>query len=241
MHYRFGHLLFLLAGCLFMASQAGQAQPGKSLHSLDLPYGKDRSAVVSIVQNSLEKQMYQQIRATNDPVKRASLGQKREAMSNTLANSYQPTIKDRSHFRLSPITGLIAIGPNSGVLQEKSTGSERYLLFFDGRLYGAAVTLSGTGTLPEIAASLSGSLGKPSAYLRKNNDSDSVVLGVEWKKGGSTFLLKDFSADYGVRLLARLHTELWDEAKKATDKALKGRSPGDQKPAEDLLEEFLEK
>jgi len=227
--------------CITAVFQVVQASPNQSLKALELPYGKERSAVLSVVQNTLEKRMYDQIRATNDPVKRASLGQKREAMSNTLANSYRPTTKDRAHYRLSPITGLIAVGPDSGVLQEKSTGSERYLLFFDGRLYGAVVTLPGTASLPEISATLSGRLGKPSSYLRKNQKSDGEVQGIEWHKEGSTYLLKDFSTEYGVRILARLHTKLWAEARLSTDKALPQRSPGDQKPAEDLLEEFLEK
>jgi len=241
MHNRFRHLPLLIGIFLVVWSPLGHAGPSQFLAALDLPFGKERTVVVAVVQNSLEKRLYQQIRATNDPVTRASLGQKREAMSNTLANSYHPTIKDRAHYRLSPVTGLIAVGPDSGVLQERSTGSDRYLLFFDGRLYGAVLALPVSGTLPEIAATLSGNLGKPSAYLRKNKGSDEQVLGVEWIKGESTYLLKDFSAEYGMRILVRLHTKLWAKAKKVTGKSLTKRSPSDQKPAEDLLEEFLEK
>ncbi len=236
--------LTMTFAAMVLAAATATPQHGGVVAAVDamfgLPFGQPRSAVLTVLQSRVERQMHTAVRDTNDPVQRERIRKDYQARLASLTSGYTATERGFGPYRLAPIRSVVAVGEGAGVVRETTSGEPRWLLFFHDRLYGAAVTLPSSRPMPEEVQDLSGRLGRIASTQRRGGDKGEVIA-VRWEPNDKEVQLKNLATEYGVVLLTALDSKAWKEALEATNRNVKEKRPGDDKPAEDILKEFLPK
>jgi len=222
---------------LTIAPASAQHRLNDLLPLFNLPLGQDKAATLMVLQTRFSRDIMVQIRATNDPVRKAQLRRVEQERLRKLASASTDTSEHKGIFRLSPIAGFVAVGPGSSVLEEETRGSKRWLLFFNDRLYGVALRLDVKGKFPDQVSLINSAFGKPDSFIRLKGSNK--VLGASWKQNDWLYLLRNFETEFGILLMVQLDLRAWDHVQKVTKQNL-GPGPQDKMSAEKLLEDILE-
>jgi len=232
--YTFFFAIFL--SLLSITPASAQHQLSSLFPLFDLPLGKDKVTTLMVLQTRFSSDMAVQIRATNDPVEKAQLRKVQRKHLSKLANSSTDTSQHKGIFRLSPVAGFVAVGPESSVIEDETRGTKRWLLFFNGRLYGVVLRLDTKGKFPDQVSLINSAFGKPDSFIRSKRSG--AVLGASWKQNQRLYLLRNFEEEYGIRLMVQLDSAIWTTVQRVTKQNL-GSGPKDKQSADKLLEDIM--